>query len=89
MQDDKGLFYYPFPQNKRVRMYVKDEDGNLWFRLWSADDPKLWEDHGWVPYSSIKRAKAMYKGQGKDKQAFDPDKAYDPEVARLILKEGK
>lgn len=92
MQDDKGLFYYPFPQNKRVRMYVKEEQGTLWFRMWNADDAKLWEDHGWVPYGAVKRAKELFKKKGPAQggpQAFDPDKAYDPEVARLILKEGK
>lgn len=92
MKDDKGLFYYPFPQNKRVRMYVKEEQETLWFRMWNADDAKLWDDHGWVPYGAVKRAKELFKKKGKEQgspPAFDPDKAYDPEVARLILKEGK
>ncbi|EGJ50301.1 hypothetical protein V6C53_08485 [Desulfocurvibacter africanus] len=92
MQDDKGLFYYPFPQNKHVRMYVKEEEGTLWFRMWNANDAKLWEDHGWVPYGAVKRAKELFKKKGPSQggpQAFDPDKAYDPEVARLIIKEGK
>jgi len=92
MQDDKGLFYYPFPQNKRVRMYVKEEEGSLWFRLWNADDPKLWDDHGWIPYGAVKRARELYKARAKSQdkgQGFDPEKAYDPEVARLILKENK
>ena len=84
MRDDKGLFYYPFPENKRVRMYVKSEDDMIWFRMWNRDDEKLWEQHDWVPWGAIKKAMGMYKV--KD---FDPHKAYDIEVAKLILKEGE
>ena len=94
MRDENGLFYYPFPQNKRVRMYVKEENGGIWFRLWSLDDAKLWEDHGWVPHGAVRKATKLFKGKADGakpaaKSAFDPEKAYDIEVARLILKEGK
>lgn len=88
MNDEKGLFYYPFPQNKRVRMYVKDEDGAVWFRLWSQDDARLWDDHGWVPWDAIHKAKSMYREE-RPQGGFQPDKAYDLDVARLILKQGK
>ena len=43
MKDANGLYYYPFPQNKRVRMYVKKENKTIYFRLWNAEDEKLWE----------------------------------------------
>jgi hypothetical protein len=52
------------------------------FRLWNADDPKLWEEHGWVPYDAIRQAQAMYTGKG-----FDPRYAYDIEVAKALIKE--
>ena len=52
MQDEKGLYYYPNPQNKRVRMYVREEGGEVFFRLWNQDDPELFEDHGWVPWGA-------------------------------------
>ena len=82
MKDKKGFYYYPFPLNKRVRMYVREVGGAVLFRLWSADDPVLWEEHGWVPYDAIEQATAMYEGKG-----FDPRMAYDVEVAQTLLKE--
>lgn len=87
MQDDKGPFYYPFPENKKVRMYVKDEAGEVWFRLWNRDDDKLWDDHGWVPWGAIQKAQEMYANAKKS--GFDPKAAYDLEVAKLMLKESK
>ena len=82
MKDDRGLYYFPFPQNKSVRMYVREKDGAVWFRLWNADDSKLWEEHGWVPYGAIKQAEAMYDGDG-----FDPAQAYDLEAAQALIGE--
>ncbi|MFP3870084.1 MAG: hypothetical protein ACLFVT_04275 [Syntrophobacteria bacterium] len=84
MKDERGLYYYPFPQNKRVRMYVCEAEGTVWFRLWNADDPELWEEHGWLPYDAIHEAAKMYTG--KD---FDPKQAYDVNVAKVVLTEGK
>ncbi|NVL90715.1 MAG: hypothetical protein HWN69_06950 [Desulfobacterales bacterium] len=82
MKDKKGLYYYPFPQNKRVRMYVREAEGTVWFRLWNADDPELWEEHGWVPYGAIKQAAAMSR-----RDNFDPNQAYDIQMAEVLLKE--
>ena len=84
MKDDKGLYYYPFPENKRVHMYVKKENKTIYFRLWNKEDEKLWEDHGWVPYDAIKQAKAIYKNNN-----FDPNQAYDINIATSVLKEGE
>jgi len=82
MKDKRGLYYYPFPQNKNTRMYVREKEGAVWFRLWNADDPKLWEEHGWVPYDAIKQAEALYDGN-----AFDPAKAYDLQTAEALIRE--
>ncbi len=82
MKDHRGLYYYPFPQNKKVRMYVRAAADETEFRLWNQDDPQMWEDHGWVPYSAIVQARAMYKGG-----AFDPGKAYDVTAAKDLLAE--
>jgi hypothetical protein len=82
MQDHRGHFYYPFPQNKRVRMYVRSAGNELEFRIWNQDDAQMWEDHGWVPYSAIVQAAAIYKGG-----AFDPGKAYDLQTARALIRE--
>ena len=83
MKDDLGKYYYPFPQNKKVRMYVQEIDGMVQFRLWNSDDAKLWDDHGWIPYDAIQQAAAMYK----KKNAFNPNQAYDLDIAKALLKE--
>ena len=83
MKDEQGIYYYPFPQNKKVRMYVLQKDEMIHFRLWDADDPELWAQHGWLPYDAIVQAQAMYER----KNAFDPRRAYDLEIAKAVLKE--
>lgn len=82
MKDERGLYYYPSPDNHRVRMYVKAEAGSIWFRMWNADDPKLWEQHDWVPYGAILKATEMYNGKN-----FDPRRAYDIELAKTLIDE--
>ncbi len=82
MKDDQGLYYYPFPQNKRVRMYVRPGEDEIEFRLWNQDVPQLWAEHGWVPFSAIKQATTMYRGG-----AFDPNVAYDLAMARALIDE--
>lgn len=84
MKDENGLYYYPFPDNKRVRMYVKNQNGEVFFRLWNNDDKALWEEHGWVPYEAIlEAAKKPRKGE------FDPMQAYDLAVAKALIKNGE
>ena len=83
MKDELGKYYLPFPQNKKIRMYVQKEEGNVSFRLWNADDPQLWDDHGWIPYEAINQAAAMYE----QKNDFSPNQAYDLEIAKALLEE--
>ena len=84
MKDKNGFYYYPFPQNKRVRMYVRAAAGDIEFRMWNQDDPGMWLEHGWVPYAAISQAMTMYKGKG-----FDPQKAYDVSLARELIADSK
>jgi hypothetical protein len=84
MRDDRGLYYHPFPLNKRVRMYVRKIGGEIQFRLWNQDDPDLWSEHGWVPYDAIVEASSRYGGK-----KFDPNQAYDIHVAKALLEEKK
>ena len=84
MKDDRGLYYYPFPQNKNVRMYVREAQEAVWFRLYNAEDPDLWAQHGWIPYEAIQQAENMYTGNN-----FDPKRAYDLDVAKALIKESK
>jgi len=83
MKDNKGIYYYPFPDNKRVHMYVQKSGPDICFRLWNADDASLWDQHGWVPYDAICQASKMYKKKG----AFDPQNAYDIKIAEALIKE--
>ena len=82
MKDDRGLYYYPFPANKRVRMYVRQGGDDIEFRLWNQDDEQLWDEHGWVPYQAILQAQAHYQGG-----PFDPKAAYDQRVAKSLIKD--
>ena len=82
MKDKLGLYYFPFPQNKRVRMYVRSGREDIEFRLWNQDDPEMWKSHGWVPYAAIEQAKSMYKGR-----RFDPHRAYDLGLAKALIEE--
>ncbi len=84
MQDKRGLYYYPFPANKRIRMYVRRTGPDVSFRMWNQDDEKLWEEHGWVPYRAIKEASAIY---GKKSGGFDPNRAYDIVAANELLRD--
>ncbi len=82
MKDERGLFYYPFPGNKRVRMYVRRGPMGIEFCMWNQDDPQMWEEHGWVPYDAIVEAQSMYEGG-----PFDPTKAYDMKIAQALIDE--
>lgn len=83
MKDERGVYYYPFPQNKKVRMYVRQADDTIYFRLWNSDDPELWGQHGWLPYEAIQQATAMYD----QKNDFNPKQAYDLQIAEATLKD--
>ncbi|MEX1328015.1 MAG: hypothetical protein AB1Z29_14515 [Desulfobacterales bacterium] len=82
MKDKRGLYYYPSPQNKRIRVYVREKDGMIWFRLWNTDEPLLWDEHGWVPFEAIKRAEAIYQGK-----SFNPGQTYDLQLAKALIEE--
>ncbi len=64
MKDERGLYYLPYPQNPQTRMYVRRGPDDIYFRLWNAKDPKLWEEHDWVPWGAIRKASAMYARKG-------------------------
>ena len=83
MKDERGLYYLPYPQNPQTRMYVVRRPDDVYFRLWNANDPELWEKHEWVPWGAIQKATQMYNSDGP----FDPNKAYDIRVAEALLAE--
>ena len=84
VKDQNGLYYYPFPGNRQVRMYVRSGSDGIEFRLWNQQDPMLWTEHGWVPWKAVQEASSMYRG-GK----FNPQVAYDIKIARALLAEDR
>jgi len=84
MKDERGVYYYPNLQNKKIRTYVRREKGEIFFRLLNSDDPGLWEEHGWLPYEAIKQATALNKNQN-----FDSKQVYDINMAKVLLDEKK
>lgn len=82
MKDERGLYYYPNLSNKQFRTYVREAEGSVWFRLWNAEDPELWQAHGWVPWEAIEKAAELYTGD-----QFDPRQAYDLDLARTLIDE--
>lgn len=87
MKDERGIYYYPAPQNNRIRMYVRESFGIVEFRMHNLDYPEVWERHGWIPFEEIEMAAQLYKERGR---GADPMALYDLGVAkRLLADEGK
>lgn len=82
MKDDNGLYYYPNPGNKKIKMYVHQENDEIWFRMMKADDPKMWDEHGWVPYDAVVEASKL-----AENRQFNPLLVYDIHVARELIRE--
>lgn len=84
MKDERGLYYYPNPKNRNNRMYVRENDGVVEFRLWAADDPQVWEKHPWAPMEMIKQAASVY-----EKKDMDPLDVYDEQIARRLIQDDR
>ncbi len=82
MKDADGLYYYPNPANKKIRMYVRMQEGEVCFRMKNDEDPQLWEKHGWIPYDAVVAASLMEKNK-----RFNPLKVYDIALAEELLRE--
>ena len=84
MRDDLGLYYYPNPSDTRGRVYVREGENGMEFRLWHAEYPQVWEKHGWVPQAMLELAAAMYRERGTD---ANPMALYDMNVAQALIGE--
>jgi len=85
VRDDKGIFYHPILGEKGLRMYVRLTANEVEFRPYSDDDPSLWDEHGWVPYSAILEAKRLHREENR-KGTF-PSHLYDIEIAIRLLRD--
>ncbi len=83
MQDELGLYYYPVPQNKKVRMYVRKTGDEIEFRMWDSSEPAIWEEHDWVCWSVIQKAADLYR---KEKRSGTPPvHLYDLGIAKKLI----
>lgn len=85
MQDEKGIFYFPILEKKSLRMYVRLTANDVEFRPFDLDDPSLWDEHGWVPYTAILEAKRFYRE--KNTKGVFPAHLYDIEIAIRLLRD--
>ena len=85
MKDERGVYYYPVLGNKNLRMYIRLGMDDMEFRLWDANDPELWEEHGWVPWQAILQAAELYKEEGR--KGKPPLHLYDMEIAIRLMKD--
>lgn len=86
MRDELGLYYYPSLQTKDTRMYVRENNGVIEFRLWSRENSEIWERHEWLPYDVIEKASELYKEQGSDR---NPLALYDLNVAKKLIQDDR
>lgn len=86
MKDELGLYFYPTLQTRTVRMYVRENAGQVEFRMWSADNPEIWDKHGWVPHQAVVQAASLYRETGSDR---NPLALYDLDVARVLIRDGE
>jgi hypothetical protein len=82
MKDERGVYYTPSLQHPEVRMYVRDNEGDIEFRLYNPTEPVIWEKHQWVPYEAIEAAAAMFREKNTDR---NPLSLYDLDIARKLL----
>ncbi len=81
MKDKRGIYYYPLPLNKRIKMYVREKEGVIEFMLHNEDDPSFSQEHGWITYEAARLASKMYKGGG-----MNPLRLYDIDAAIAALR---
>ena len=85
MQDSYGVYYYPLPGHKSIRMYVREQNDVIEFRLHNDQDAQLWAEHEWLSYEAVRQAAEMYKQQ----HANTPLHLYDFDVALNVLNAAK
>ncbi|XPV75932.1 MAG: hypothetical protein ACNI27_15040 [Desulfovibrio sp.] len=88
MKDELGLYYFPSMQSQEVRMYVREIEGRIEFRMWNQSISDVWDRHMWLPYDVIEKAAAMYKDRGEADER-NPLALYDLNIAKRLIKDDK
>lgn len=83
MRDERGFYYHAQAGNPKVRVYARQGETGIEFRLWEVDHPEVWENHEWLPYDVIQAAAELYREE-RDADA-DPLKLYDIAIAKSLL----
>lgn len=86
-KDDRGLYYYPVPRDKSVRMYVRETMIGIEFRLWNDKHPEVWDHHQWIPMEVVYAASDKYKEERNPRA--NPLDLYDLEIARRLIRDDK
>lgn len=84
MKDERGHYYTPSLQHPEVRMYVRENEGEVEFRLYNPNEPVIWEKHQWLPFNIIENAAEQYRSRGTDR---NPMALYDLDIAKKLLQE--
>lgn len=84
MKDQNGIYYHPDPNDIHTRVYVRQGDIEVEFRLWRNNMPEVWEKHGWMRWSVIEDAASLYK---PNENKLSPLRLYDINVAKTLIKE--
>ena len=82
MKDERGHYYTPSLQHPNIRMYVRQGDDEIEFRIYNPEEPIIWEKHQWMPYSAIEQAATMFRERNTDR---NPMALYDISIAKRIL----
>ncbi|MBO4368711.1 MAG: hypothetical protein J5803_01225 [Desulfovibrio sp.] len=84
MKDERGVYYFPIPMDRSVRVYVRKNDKQeIEFRLWADDTPEIWEKHPWLNHDVLSAASDLYKSERNEKA--NQVELYDLKVAQSLL----
>lgn len=85
LRDERGFYYFPILDDKKVRMYVRrNSAGEIEYRMWEAQHPEVWEDHQWLPRRLLAQFQEFYHKNRNGKA--NPLTLYDEKIAEALLK---
>ncbi len=84
MKDERGKYYTPSLQHPEVRMYVRDNNGSIEFRLYNPNEPIIWENTSGYPTMRSSRPQTCIKERDSGR---NPMALYDLDIAKKLLSE--